>query len=79
MRGLCLPLVHHFDGIGETSTHYIDLAASDLAPAVPESSFGSKLAARLRFESAALPYALGIKKACAGFRHLGRGPKEVPA
>jgi hypothetical protein len=79
IRGLCLPLVHHFEGIGETSTHYIDLATSEVAPVVPESGFGSKLAARLKFESSALPYALGLKKACVGFRNLGRGSKEVPA
>jgi hypothetical protein len=79
VRGLCLPLIHHFEGIGETSTHYIDLATSEVAPAVPESGFGSKLAARLKFESSALPYALGLKKACAGFRHVGHGSEEVPA
>ena len=79
MRGLCNPLTHHFEGIGDTSTHYIDLATSVIAPEVPEPRFGARLASKLRFESSALPYALGIKKACAGFRHLGRGAREAPA
>jgi Protein of unknown function (DUF2652) len=79
VRGLCNPLTHHFEGIGETSTHYIDLATSVVAPDVPERGFGARVVSRLRFESGALPYALGIKKACAGFRHLGRGAQEAPA
>ncbi|MDT5349453.1 MAG: hypothetical protein QOH91_2740 [Mycobacterium sp.] len=79
VRGLCNALTHHFEGIGDTSTHYIDLATSVVAPEMPERGFGARLASRLKFESAALPYALGIKKACAGFRHLGRGPQEVPS
>jgi hypothetical protein len=79
MRGSCLPLTHHFEGIGDTSTHYIDLATSQVAPEVPERGVGARLAAKLKFESTALPYALGIKKACAGFRHLGRGGRQAPA
>jgi Protein of unknown function (DUF2652) len=79
MRGLCRPLIHHFEGIGETSTHYIDLATAEVTPVVPERGFGARLGTKLKFESSALPYALGFKKACAGFRHLGRGFREVPA
>jgi len=78
MRRLSKPLIHDFEGIGETSTHYIDLATSEVAPSVPERSFAGRLSAKLQFESSALPYVLGIKKACAGFRHLGRGTKEEP-
>jgi hypothetical protein len=77
MRGLCSPLTHNFDGIGETATYYLDLAVSAVAPDVPEPSYGSRLASRVKFETAALPYILGIKKACAGFRHLGRA-REAP-
>ncbi len=81
VRRTCTSLVHHFEGIGETATHYIDLAASEVAPPVPQGTSSGKLSARLRFEYSALPYVLGIKKACAGFRHLGGGASggsEVP-
>jgi hypothetical protein len=77
MRGSCLPLTHHFEGIGQTSTHYIDLASSVAVPSVPDRGLPAKLSMRLKFESSSLPYILGFKKACAGFRHLGRGD-EVP-
>ncbi|AMC64894.1 hypothetical protein RN09_3146 [Mycobacterium tuberculosis variant africanum] len=33
----------------------------------------------MKFEWHALPYLLGFKKACAGFRSLGRGATEEPA
>ncbi len=39
VRKLATPLTHDFEGIGETSTHYIDLATSDMPPAVPDHSF----------------------------------------
>ena len=73
VRQTCKPLVHHFEGIGETSTHYIDLATSEAAPPVAAGTFPGRVSAKLRFEYSALPYVLGIKKACAGFRHLGPG------
>jgi hypothetical protein len=78
VRQTCKPLVHHFEGIGETSTHYIDLATSEVSPIVPEGSSSGRLGAKLKLELSALPFVLGIKKACAGFRHLGRGGSEVP-
>ena len=34
VRQLCKPLIHDFEGIGETSTHYIDLATSEVPPTV---------------------------------------------
>ncbi len=78
VRELCLPLTHDFEGIGETSTHYLDLATSEAAPAVPEPGSSGRLSARLKLEVSALPFVLGIKKAGAGFRHLGRGRDGVP-
>src|SRR6201999_2682289 len=36
VRMLCTPLIHDFEGIGETSTHYLDLATSQAAPVAPE-------------------------------------------
>ncbi|MGH3957587.1 DUF2652 domain-containing protein [Mycobacterium sp.] len=77
-RKLCLPLTHDFEGIGQTSTHYIDLATSGAPVTVPEPSTAGRLAAKLRSEVSALPYLVGIKDACAGFRNLGRGTAGVP-
>jgi Protein of unknown function (DUF2652) len=77
-RQLCMPLIHDFEGIGQTSTHYIDLATSEVPLTVPEPSTSGRLRARLKLELSALPFVLGIKEACAGFRNLGRGTTEVP-
>ncbi|SRX94762.1 hypothetical protein [Corallococcus coralloides DSM 2259] [Mycobacterium shimoidei] len=77
-RKLCLPLVHDFEGIGQTSTHYIDLAASGSPVPVSARSGSGRLRARLRSELSALPFTLGIKEACAGFRNLGRDSMHVP-
>jgi hypothetical protein len=78
VRQLSKPLTHHFEGIGSTSTHYIDLATSGELPREPARGLGTRLGAKLKFESGALPYVLGIKKACAGFRNLGHGRKDGP-
>ncbi|HZC94267.1 MAG TPA: DUF2652 domain-containing protein [Mycobacterium sp.] len=78
MRQLCKPLTHDFEGIGQTSTHYIDLATSEVPPAVRDPSTSGRLGAKLKLELSTLPFVLGIKEACAGFRNLGRGTIEVP-
>jgi Protein of unknown function (DUF2652) len=79
MRGLCKPLVHDFEGIGETSTHYIDLATSEVPPAPPARGFLGRLGATTKFELTALPFLLGIKKPAEGFRNLDRGTEEISA
>ena len=78
VRQLCKPLTHDFEGIGQTSTHYIDLATSEVVPTVPERRSSGRLGAKLKLELSTLPFVLGVKKACVGFRHLGRGANEVP-
>jgi hypothetical protein len=77
MRQRCMPLVHHFEGIGETSTHYLDLASAEAPPTQPERTRSGRLAAKMRFEFGSVPFALGFKKPGAGFRSLGRAPSEV--
>lgn len=79
-RGLCTPLIHDFEGIGETSTHYIDLGASGV-PAVrpPKRGFLGRLGPTARLELNALPFLLGIKKPATGFRNLDRGTEDIPA
>lgn len=79
VRALCQPLIHDFEGIGKTSTHYIDLATSQVPVAPPEPSFLGRLAATMKLEFSALPFLLGIKQPAQGFRNLGRGTEEFPA
>jgi hypothetical protein len=80
MRQLCKPLTHDFEGIGQTPTHYIDLAASEVAPTVPERSSSRRAGAKLKLGLSTLPFVLGFKKPAAGFRSLDRGPREeLPA
>lgn len=78
VRRLSTPLLHDFEGLGQTSTHYIDLGTSEVAPTVPTRGLLGRIWAKLKFELSALPFLLGIKKACVGFRSLGRG-KDSPA
>jgi hypothetical protein len=78
VRELCKPLTHDFEGIGETATHYLDLATSEVAPTVQERSSSGRLFAKLKLEMSALPFLLGFKKPAADFRHLGRATNEVP-
>ena len=73
LRALCTPLNHDFDGIGETSTHYIDMATWAVPPAPPQRSVRRRLWAMAKLESGSLPYLLGAREPARGFRNLGRG------
>ena len=79
VRGLCKPLIHDFEGIGETSTHYIDLATSEVPSAPPGRSLFGRFGASAKFELSTLPFLLGIRKPAAGFRNLDRGTEDIPA
>jgi Protein of unknown function (DUF2652) len=79
MRNLCTPLIHDFEGIGETATHYIDLASSEVPPEPPGRSFFGRFGATAKFEFSTLPFLLGIKKPAEGFRSLDRGTEELSA
>jgi hypothetical protein len=79
IRELSMPLTHDFDGIGETSTHYIDLATSQAPPAPPRRGFFGRLGTTTKFELSTVPFLLGFKKPAEGFRNLGRGAEEIPA
>jgi hypothetical protein len=72
VRRLLKALTHEFDGIGQTCTHYIDLATSQLSPTVPERSFAGRLGVKVQFELSSLPFILGVKKSCRGFHNLDR-------
>ncbi|QNI06052.1 DUF2652 domain-containing protein [Mycobacterium kubicae] len=77
MRQLSKPLVHHFEGIGETSTFYLDLATADVAPSAPARGTLSRLSLKLNLEMKTLPFMVGIKKPAVGFRNLGRAPEQL--
>jgi hypothetical protein len=76
-RLLAKPLTHDFDGIGETSTHYIDLATTEAPPAPLERGYFGRLGMTTKFELSSLPFLLGIKRPADGFRNLGRGTNEL--
>lgn len=78
VRSQCKPLTHVFDDIGETPTHYIDLAVSQVSLAQPESGFFRRFGATMKLELNSLPFLLGFKEPAAGFRNLGRGAEEIP-
>ena len=61
-RGLCMPLTHDFEGIGETSTYYVDLAGVPGSGEPPRRSLLRRLAATARLETGGLPYRLGVRR-----------------
>lgn len=75
IRRHCARLMHDFEGLGETSTYYLDLARSAAEPCAAAMGWRDKVKLRLH----ALPFALGAKEPCAGFRSLGRGAVEPAA
>lgn len=75
VRAVCTPLVHDFEGLGETSTYYLDLANSAVQPPVEAMGWGG----RLKFRWNSLPFMIGAKQPCAGFRSLDRGASELSA
>jgi hypothetical protein len=79
MRQLCTPMTHIFEDIGETSTHYIDLAALRVPAAQPEESFLRRLGATVKFELSTLPFVFRMREPAEGFRNLGRGREELSA
>lgn len=72
IRRICTPLVHDFEGLGETPTYYLDLANSAVQPPAVAMGLGD----RLKFRLSALPFVFGAKEPCAGFRGLGRGARS---
>lgn len=71
VRKFARPLTHDFEGIGPTETHYIDIneIAAEL-PAPLQPNWARRLWSKLSLEAGSVPYLLGIKKACDGFRNF---------
>jgi hypothetical protein len=80
MRARSTPLLHDFEGLGETSTFYLDLSTAELPPLPPRRTLFARLSTRLNVERKSLPFVIGVKKPAEGFRNLGRGtPEQLPA
>jgi len=60
------------EGLGNVTTYYVDLheIARD-APITLEPSFFRKVLAWLKMTANTIPYILGVRKSCSGFRNLG--------
>lgn len=64
-----MPLV--LEGLGDTDAYYLDLrACSTAVPAVAQRSLLERLARHVRLTYRSLPYILGFRKACTGFRNV---------
>lgn len=67
-------LEHEFEGIGPTATHWVDLAAFPVELTEPEANGAfAKLWRALKLNAGAVPYLLGLKQPCEGFRNLPAG------
>lgn len=72
LRAHTKPIEHDLEGLGASRQFWLDLA--DVAvplPEPPRPSFGRKLLAWLKMNWRSLPYVIGLKKACDGFRNAG--------
>lgn len=79
LRELTKQIHEEFEGLGATSTHYIDL--NDMAlVTLPElkPSRWHKFKQWLRNNVGAVPYLIGLKKPCEGFRHIDDHVGGVP-
>lgn len=60
------------EGLGAVTTHYVDFATlpPELAP-TPEPTFFRKIFSWVKMTLRSIPYFLGAKKSCDGFRNMG--------
>lgn len=70
----CTELIHEFEGLGPTATYYLGLSRSAVQPSV---TLG--LADRLKLRWNRLPFLVGAKEPCVGFRNLDRGASGLAA
>ncbi|ADO69283.1 DUF2652 domain-containing protein [Stigmatella aurantiaca] len=71
LRPFAHALDHEFEGIGRTSTHYINL--NELAAVLPVArapNLARKLWGKLTLELRSLPYVIGLKEPCQDFRNV---------
>ncbi|CAM4150215.1 DUF2652 domain-containing protein [Corallococcus exiguus] len=70
LRQLSQGLEHDFEGMGRTSTHYIELSSLVTSVPAPRPNLLRKLWNKLTMELRSLKYVLGFKEACEGFRNV---------
>lgn len=66
------------EGLGSVATYYVDL--DEVAREMPrtfEASFGRKFLAWLKMTWRSIPYFLGLRKSCEGFRNLAEVSPEL--
>lgn len=71
LRERASPLPLQFDDLGRADAFYVDLRdCSEAVPPARKLSWLARLARHLRLTCRSLPYVLGWKKACTGFRNV---------
>ena len=74
LQAAAAPIALDLEGLGNTDAYYVDLAAcsaaSRVAPAAGVRPWHERLARHAKLTWRSLPYVLGRKKACAGFRNV---------
>jgi hypothetical protein len=74
------PLDEDLEGLGVTRTYYVEVDALAGKHVVDvRASFFAKLAGWLRMTWRSIPYFLGVKKACDGFRNVDFAPVHDPS
>jgi hypothetical protein len=64
-------LLHDFEGIGPTQTHYLDLTETAAAlPPAPPKSLAVRWWERIAMNAKLLPYYLGLKEPCRDFHNV---------
>lgn len=80
LRPFARTLTHDFEGIGQTSTHYIDL--KELAvekPTARQRSLLGRLWQKVKMELRGVPYLLGLRKPCNAFHNFEEALGKLPA
>lgn len=72
LRAPATALTEHLEGLGETRAFYVDLAATPVAIAPRSPSLLRRLLGWLKMTWRALPYMIGLRTPCDGFRHAPR-------
>ena len=72
-RATTLPM--ELEDLGSTSTWYLELNAAGGAPAAVKLSAAKRVARQLRLMGRSLPYFVGRKQACSGFRNVDAAAK----
>ncbi len=70
------PLVHDFEGLGQTQTYFVDTSTMEVAPRPARSPWLRRFLIKIVLELKGLPYVLGFREPTAGFRN---GPKQLAA